>query len=209
MHIEKNVCDNLLGTLLNMDKSRDDENVRRAMQQLGVRSHLWLQPRPNKDPYLPPASYSMSIEEKDRFLKVLQNLEVPDGYGSNLSRCVNIKKRKLLNLKSHDNHVLMQDILPVALRVSRATKVIDLLSDLSSFFKYLCSTFLDPNELDDAQSRIILTRCEMEKEFPPTFFTIMVHLLIHLVDEAKLGGSVHYRWMYPIERKLFVLMLEV
>ncbi|XP_038973458.1 uncharacterized protein LOC120105240 [Phoenix dactylifera] len=42
----------------------------------------------------------------------------------------------------------------------------------------------------------------MEKIFPPGFFTIMVHLLIHLAAEAKLGGPVHYRWMYPIERYL-------
>ncbi|XP_020968062.1 uncharacterized protein LOC110267222 [Arachis ipaensis] len=30
----------------------------------------------------------------------------------------------------------------------------------------------------------------------------MVHLMVHLVEEAKLGGPVHYRWMYPIERYL-------
>lgn len=113
---------------------------------------------------------------------------------------MNIKQRKLINLKSHDNHVLMQDILPVALRASNSTKVIDLLAKLSSFFKKLCSTTLDPNELDELQEGIILTLCEMEIEFLPPFFTIMVHLVIHLVDEAKLGGPVQYRWMYPIER---------
>ena len=149
---------------------------------------------------MPPAPYSMSLEEKERFLKVLQKLRAPDGYGSNISRCVNLKQRKLLNLKSHDNHVLMQDILPVALRASHATEVIDLLSDLCSFFKYVCSPTLDVNELEHIQSRLILTLCELEKEFPPTFFTVMVHLIIHLVDEVKLGGPVHYRWMYPIER---------
>jgi hypothetical protein len=25
-------------------------------------------------------------------------------------------------------------------------------------------------------------------------------LTVHLIDEAKLGGPVHYRYMYPIER---------
>ena len=38
--------------------------------------------------------------------------------------------------------------------------------------------------------------------FPPAFFDIMVHLAIHLPLEAKLGGPVGYRWMYPIERFL-------
>lgn len=30
----------------------------------------------------------------------------------------------------------------------------------------------------------------------------MVHLVLHLPDEAICGGPVHYRWMYPIERYL-------
>lgn len=28
----------------------------------------------------------------------------------------------------------------------------------------------------------------------------MVHLTIHLISEAKLGGPDHYRWMYPVEQ---------
>ncbi|KAF5450449.1 hypothetical protein F2P56_030803 [Juglans regia] len=38
--------------------------------------------------------------------------------------------------------------------------------------------------------------------FPPAFFDIMVHLAIHLVDEALFAGPVQYRWMYPFERYL-------
>nr|GEY85196.1 hypothetical protein [Tanacetum cinerariifolium] len=68
---------------------------------------------------------------------------------------------------------------------------------------WLCAKVLDPDELDKVESEIALTLCEMEKLLPPSFFTIMVimvHLTIHLISEAKLGGPVHYRWMYPIER---------
>ncbi|CAM8931992.1 unnamed protein product [Rhodiola kirilowii] len=42
----------------------------------------------------------------------------------------------------------------------------------------------------------------LERIFPPAFFTIMVHLLVHLPDQILLKGSVHYSWMYPIERQL-------
>ncbi|XP_057251763.1 uncharacterized protein LOC125498631 [Beta vulgaris subsp. vulgaris] len=210
MHIEKNVCDNLLGTLLETDKSRDDKKAREALKQINIKSHLWLQTHPNRvKEYMPPASYNMDKEEKERFLRVLKKLRVPDGYGSNLQRCVNMKERKLINMKSHDNHILMQEILPVALRASNATKVIDLLEELSYFFKKICSTTIDKGELDTIQSKLVLTLCKMEKEFLPTFFTIMVHLLIHLVDEVKLGGPVHYRWMYPIERYLAFLKSHV
>jgi len=81
-----------LGTILNVDKkSRDDANVRKALEEVGIKPHLWLQPSPGRDPIMPVALYYMSLDEKERFLKVLQKLRVPDGYRSNISRCVNMK----------------------------------------------------------------------------------------------------------------------
>ena len=41
--------------------------------------------------------------------------------------------------------------------------------------------------------------------FPPAFFDVMVHLVVHLATEAKIAGPVRYRWMYPIERYTFSL----
>ena len=38
--------------------------------------------------------------------------------------------------------------------------------------------------------------------YPPAFFDVMVHLAVHLPDEALLRAPVHYGWMYPIERRL-------
>jgi hypothetical protein len=38
--------------------------------------------------------------------------------------------------------------------------------------------------------------------FPPAFFDIMIHLHVHLAEEAKLGGPVCYRWMCLVERYL-------
>lgn len=40
----------------------------------------------------------------------------------------------------------------------------------------------------------------LERFFPPSFFDVMVHLPIHLAQEALIGGPVHFRWMYPFER---------
>ena len=131
----------------------------------------------------------MSSDDKERFLEVLKYLKVPDAYASNISRCVNLKDRKISNLKSHDNHILMQDILPLALRASKSSEVVDLISDLCSFFKGLYSKVLDPNKLDELHVKVVVVLCRMEKVFLPSFFTIMVHLLVHLVEEAKLSLS--------------------
>ena len=42
--------------------------------------------------------------------------------------------------------------------------------------------------------------CVFEKYFPPSFFDISIHLLVHLCGEALQCGPVQYRWMYPFER---------
>ncbi|XP_072076439.1 uncharacterized protein [Arachis hypogaea] len=61
---------------------------------------------------------------------------------------------------------------------------------------------IDPRQLSLLQDRVVHTLCHIEMIFPPSFFTVMVHLTVHLVEEARLGGPMHYRWMYPIERYL-------
>ena len=47
--------------------------------------------------------------------------------------------------------------------------------------------------------------CKLEKIFPLAFFDVMVHLAVHLPDEALLRGLVQYGWMYPIERQMGTL----
>jgi hypothetical protein len=39
----------------------------------------------------------------------------------------------------------------------------------------------------------------LEMIMPPSFFDIMVHLILHLVDELDMCGPVHTRWMYCVE----------
>jgi hypothetical protein len=43
MHVEKNVCESLLGTLLNMDrKTKDHGHARVDVKKIGIRLELWL-----------------------------------------------------------------------------------------------------------------------------------------------------------------------
>ena len=46
----------------------------------------------------------------------LNNMNVPSGYSSNMQGRINMKEKKFTNLKFHDCHVLMTQLLPVALR---------------------------------------------------------------------------------------------
>ncbi|XP_019052608.1 PREDICTED: uncharacterized protein LOC104593471 isoform X2 [Nelumbo nucifera] len=176
MHIEKNVCDNILGTLLNQKKkTKDNYKARLDLEDMGIRSVLHLKTRPGSNTkFLSRACYQMTSKEKEDFLKILKNVRAPDEYSCNISRCMQLKQRKIIGLKSYDCHVLMQELLSIAIKGSLPNKV-------------------------------AVTLCQMEKIFPPSFFTVMVHLIIHLASEAKVGGPIHYRWMYLIERYLLTL----
>ncbi|PKA45796.1 hypothetical protein AXF42_Ash018347 [Apostasia shenzhenica] len=174
MHIEKNVCDNFITTFLNIDgKTKDNLKARLDLQDMGIRHHLHPQKQPSGRFILPHACYTMLANEKCIFLKMLKELKVPDGYLSfKFSRGVNLKEKKIINLKSHDYHILMQDLLPLVVRASmkKQKEVVAIVSEISSFFKALCSKSLDPRELDQLESRVALALCHMEKGLSSEFF---------------------------------------
>ncbi|XP_072090625.1 uncharacterized protein [Arachis hypogaea] len=100
-------------------KSKDNMKTRKDLQYMGIRSELW----PRDGGKYPSTVFTMSNAQKDIFLKTLQHVIFPDGYSSNIMRCVDLRQP-------------------------------------------------------------------------------MVHLIVHLVEEVKTSGPVHYRWMYPVERYL-------
>ncbi|XP_074376647.1 uncharacterized protein LOC141718165 [Apium graveolens] len=129
-HIEKNICESLLGTLLKISgKTKDRETVRLDMADMGIRTEL--RPKtPGKKEKVPLASWNLSNAEKEA----------------------------------------------------------------------ICSKVIDVDKLENMQSQLVETLCQLEKHFPPSFFDVMIHLSIHLVREVKLCGPIFLRWMYPFER---------
>ncbi|KAK5819930.1 hypothetical protein PVK06_024964 [Gossypium arboreum] len=203
MHIEKNVCENIIGTILNVNGiSKDNLQSRLDLVDMGIRRDLHPQVLPNGKYRLPPSIFAMSKEEKEMFCMVLKDIKVSDAYASNISRCVSLKDRRLYSLKSHDYHILMQDLLPVALRCYMSKKVTSCIIELSNIMKAICGKVLNVKELEKVQDQTALALCNLENIFPYSFFIIIMHLLIHLPHEAILGGLVFYRWMYHIKRYL-------
>lgn len=134
MHIEKNVCDSVLGTLMNIQgKSKDNLNSRLDLKTLGIKEDLHLIEKEDKV-LLPIAIYTLSNDEKKILCEFLKNVKVPDGYSSNIGRCVNLKEGKVFGLKSHDCHVLLECFLPLALRGLLSKNVRDALIELCTFF---------------------------------------------------------------------------
>ncbi|KAM6593613.1 hypothetical protein CsatA_001316 [Cannabis sativa] len=205
MHIEKNVCDSIIGTLLDIPgKTKDGLSSRLDLVEMGIRQSLAPEQK-GKRLYLPPACYTLSKKEKEIVCKSLSNMKVPDGYSSNIKNLVNTDELKLMDMKSHDCHALMQHLLPIAIRSVLPKKVRECLTHVCIFFNQLCGKELEMSKLDALHEDIVKTLCNLERYFPPSFFDIMVHLMVHLVREAKLCGPVWARWMYPFERNMKVL----
>ena len=200
MHIEKNVCDNIVNTLLGIQrKSKDNLKYCLDLQSLGIRTEL--HPIPVGDKlYLPPASYTMSASEKTLFCEVLKGVKFPDGYASDIRNNVDVKEKKLVGLKSHDNHVLLQYLLPLAVRRILPEIVSAALIRVSNFFKQIYSPVIRISDMHKLESEIAETLSILETIFLPSFFDIMVHLMVHLPTQVRIAGPVQFRNMYPVER---------
>lgn len=132
-------------------------------------------------------------------LTTLKNIIVLDGYSSNISRCIDLENLKLNGmLKSHDYHILMEQTLPLAIQTTFPDDVSTILIEFWLFFRKLCGEVLNVGDFEKLQNQILLPLCNTEMIFLPSFF--MVHFVVHLVEEVKLGGLVHYLWMYLVER---------
>ncbi|XP_072054894.1 uncharacterized protein [Arachis hypogaea] len=159
MVAEKNVCDNIIYTILNdSGKSKDHLKVRKDLQLMEIRRDLW----PQVDERYPTVIFSMLNSQKGVFLKTLKNVVFPDGHSSNISHCVDLHQQKLSGLKSHDNHTLMEYLLPIASRNVLPALVSVVLADFSTFFRRLCSKSIDPQQLPLLQEHVVLTLCRME-----------------------------------------------
>ena len=108
MHIEKNVVDNIIGTLLNLDgKIKDNLKACQDLKDIGIRSELHLEKIGNDQTCMPHACYHMNASEKNCFLQVFKDVRVPNCYSSNISCCIKLKERRISGIKIHDNHILM------------------------------------------------------------------------------------------------------
>lgn len=206
MHIEKNVCDSLIGTLLDIPgKTKDTLQARKDLKCLKLRQDLHPEDMEEGGTYLGPASYSLSKAEKIAMCKCLHGIKVPSGYSANIKRLVNMKDLKLTGMKSHDCHVMMTQMLPIAIRGILPPKVRNPIIKLCSFFNAISQKAIDPTKLDKLQEDAVETLSQLEALFPPSFFDIMVHLIVHIVKEIRILGPVFLHQMYPFERFMGVL----
>lgn len=201
MHIEKNFFEQLIHTVMDVkDETSDTVSARKDMKSVCRRRELELIDDGKGNEMMPKAPYALDKEQKKVLCEWIRDLRFPDGYASNLSRCVDHKKNRLHGMKSHDCHVIMERLLPVCLRELLPLHIWKAITEISQFFRDLCAPTITLSEMDRLHKNIAEILCKLEKLFPPAFFNSMEHLPVHLPHEAYIGGPVQYRWMYPFER---------
>ena len=160
----------------------------------------WVKPR---------ADFCLTRPQRKEVLEWFRTLKFPDGYAANLRRGVNIETLRINGLKSHDYHIMMERLMPVMFRGYFPDQIWQVLAELSFFYRKLCAKEIDLTEIKTMEQEVPVLLCKLEKIFPPGFFVPMVHLILHLPYEARMGGPVQYRWSYRMERQQKVIKGKV
>ena len=145
------------------------------------RDDLHPQQQDNGREYLSPTSYTLSKEEKESMFDCLSSIKVPSRYSSNIKGILNLAEKKLTNLKSHDCHMLMTELLPVVLHGILSDNVRLTIVKLCAFLNVVSQKVIDPDKLIKLQNDVVQCLVDFELLFSPSFFNIMTHLLVHLV----------------------------
>jgi hypothetical protein len=122
----------------------------------------------------------------------MEALRIPMEFSSDLGKC--IQKKNFERLKSHNYHILMQQILPLAL-----------CELMCKVFRCLCTKVYNPANFQSLKADVAKSMALLEIEFPPSFFDILTHLPYHLEEELDMCGPVNAQWMYLVERYMKVL----
>merc|ERR1719152_856834 len=152
-----------------------------------------------------PASYTLTKEGKEIFFECLLSMKVTTGFSSNIKGIINMPEKKFQNLKSHGCHMIMTQLLPVALRGLLPENVPLAIVKLCAFLNAISQKVIDPEIVPTLRSDVAQCLVSFELVFPPSFFNIMTHVLVHLVDEIVILGPVFLHNMFPFERFMGVL----
>ena len=86
MHIEKNVCDSCLGTMLaDPHKFKDTDNARHDLENLGIKLVLHLYEEGNKL-MKPAAEHTLSEANRWKFCSFIRSVQFYNSFASNLSK---------------------------------------------------------------------------------------------------------------------------
>ena len=76
---------------------------------------------------------------------------------------------------------------------------------LCAFLNAISQKVIDPEIIPRLQNDLVQCLVSFELVFPPSFFNIMTHVLVHLCEEINVLGPVFLHNVFPFERFMGVL----
>ena len=95
--------------------------------------------------------------------KWVKSVTFPDGYVSNLGKCVDLSTNRLFGMKSHDCHVFLQRLMPIAFREMLPKKIWEAITELGLFFKSLTATVITIEDMKKLEAEIPIILCKLEE----------------------------------------------
>ena len=183
MHIKKNVFESIVGILMDIKaKTKDVLKSWEDLVCLESRLELHLEDLGNRRHYLPSTSYNLTNDEKRAICLSLRGLKVPTGFSSNIKRLVSMKDLTLTGFSAHDCHMMWTCFIPIAMRSIKLVYVRMVITQMCYFFNQIARKEICEDELGELKHFMAETMGQIEEYFPPSFFDIMSHLMMHMVD---------------------------
>jgi hypothetical protein len=151
MHYEKKRCENILKTIFGI---KNTMAIWKDLKECRIWTHLWLQTIASGLIKLT-TSYVSRDWDKEIFLDILLHFKTPTHYVSSLKKKLH-KDWDLKGMKSHDFHVMMQDILLLCLwgLMSKGCRMS--IIRLCHVFKKLCVKIVDPTTMGELKKEVAI-----------------------------------------------------
>jgi hypothetical protein len=110
MHQERNMGESIISTCMNfLGKIKDNIKAQQDLAELCNRPSLELKVNGGKLH----TSFCLKPQQRKEVMWWMKRLKFPDGYAVGLRRSVNMTTGKLIGLKSHDYHIIMERLMHV------------------------------------------------------------------------------------------------
>jgi hypothetical protein len=185
MHITKGVFESTIGLLLDISsKMKDGLNTRKDLQVLEIREELHPQKRPNEKLYLPPASYTLTNEEKKVICKCLCGIRVPTEFSTNIKNLVSMSDLKVSDYNTHDFLTMLSLFFVITIGAINHPYLKMVITCMCYFFIAISKKVINIVELDEIRKKMQVTMCQFEICFPTSFFNMIKHYMIHPIFPA-------------------------
>jgi hypothetical protein len=112
---------------------------------------------------------------------------------------------KMIGYNTRDCHTMLSLFLAIAIKAVNHQYLKMVITHKCYFFNAISKKVIGVTELDELHKEIRVTMCKLEMCFPPLFFDMMEHYLIHLADQIFVLAPSYKHYMYPYERHMVVM----